>query len=101
MKNLARPYAWWPSIHKDIENISKFCTSCQIHQNMPLKAPMHPWENLQTPWGRISSDLAGPYLGNMFLVTTDYYAKWFDIMPMNSINTATFIIWATIHNCDQ
>ena len=101
MKNLARPYAWWPSIDKDIENISKFCTSCQIHQNMPLKAPMHPWENLQTPWGRISLDLAGPYLGNMFLVITDYYAKWFDIMPMNSINTATFIIWATIHNCDQ
>ena len=25
----------------------------------------------------------------MFLVITDSYSKWFDIMPMNSINIAT------------
>ena len=45
MKNLACSYVWWPSMNENIENISKFCTSCQIHQNMPLKAPMCPWEN--------------------------------------------------------
>ena len=74
---------------KDIENITKFCTSCQIHQNMPLKAPMDSQENSQTPWGRIHLDFAGPYLGKMFLVITDSYSKWLDIMSMNSINTAT------------
>ena len=76
---------------KDIENISKFCTSCQIHQNMPLKAPVHPWENSQTPWGRIHLDFTGPYLGKMFLVITDSYSKRLDIMLINSINTATLI----------
>ena len=64
---------WWPSMDKDIENITKFCTSCQIHQNMPLKAPMDSQENSQTPWGRIHLDFAGPYLGKMFLVITDSY----------------------------
>ena len=89
MKNLACSYMWWPSMDKDIGNISKFCTSCQIHQNMSLKAPMHPWENSQTPWGRIHLDFTEPYLGKMVLVITDSYSKWLDIMPMNSINIAT------------
>ena len=89
MKNLARSYVWWPSMDEDIENISKLSTSCQIHQNMSLKAPMHPWENSQTPWGRIHIDFAGPYLGKMFLVITDSYSKWLDISPMNSTNRAT------------
>ena len=49
MKNLARSYLWWCSMNEGIENFSKFCTSSQIHQNMPLKAPMHLWENSQRP----------------------------------------------------
>ena len=74
---------------EDIGNISKFCTSCQIYQNMPLKSPMPPWVNSQTPWGRIHLDFAWPYLGKLFFVVSDSYSKWLDIMPMNSINTAT------------
>ena len=89
-KNLARSYVWWPSMDEDIENISKFCTSCQIHQNMPLKALIHPWENPQTTWMRIHLDFVRPYLRKMFLIISDFYSKLkIDIMPMNSINTAT------------
>lgn len=58
MKNLACSYVCWPFMDEDIENISKFCTSCQIYQNMPLKSPMPPWVNSQTPWGRIHLDFA-------------------------------------------
>ena len=50
-------------MNDDIEKFSKFPTSCQIHQNIPLKAPMHPWKNSQTPWMKIHSDFTGPYLG--------------------------------------
>ena len=75
MKYIARSYVCWPSTDKDIENISKSCTSCQIHQNMPSKAPMHPWENSQKPWMRIHLDFAGPYLGNMFLIISDSYSN--------------------------
>ena len=91
MKYIARSYVWWPSMDKDIENISKSCTSCQIHQNMPSKAPMHPWENSQKPWMRIHLDFAGPYLGKMFLIISDSYSKWLDVMPMNNINTTSLI----------
>ena len=61
MKNLARSYVWWPSMDEDIESISKICTSCQIYQNMPFKAPMHPWENSETPSMKIYLDFARPY----------------------------------------
>ena len=74
---------------EDIENISKFCTSCQIHQNMPLKAPMHLCGNPKTSWMRIHLDFAGPYLRKVFLNILDSYSKWLDIMPMNSINTTS------------
>ena len=46
---------------EDIESISKICTSCQIYQNMPFKAPMHPWENSETPSMKIYLDFARPY----------------------------------------
>ena len=50
MKNLASSYICWPFMDEDIENISKFWTSCKIHQNMPPNVPIHSWENPQTPW---------------------------------------------------
>ena len=56
---------------------------------MTFKAPMHPWENSETPVGRIHLDFAGPYLGKMFLVISNSDYKWLDIKPMNSIDTAT------------
>ena len=65
---------------EDIENISKLCTSWQIHQNITLKASMHPRENSKTPWMTI---------GKMFLIISGSYSKWLDIMPLNSITTAT------------
>ena len=74
---------------EDIENIPKFCTSCQIHQNISLKVPIHPWKSSQTPLMGIHLDFIGPYLEKIFLIISDSYSKWLDIMPMNSVNTTS------------
>ena len=35
MKALARMYAWWPGIDKDIENMVQKCNECQVNQATP------------------------------------------------------------------
>ena len=44
-KSLARNYVWWPKMDKDIEDLVRHCTSCQINQRKPAKATPHPWKN--------------------------------------------------------
>ena len=44
IKALARSYLWWPTIDQPIENIAKSCCGCQLMQNNPKNAPLHPWE---------------------------------------------------------
>ena len=84
MKALARSYVWWPSIDKDIEHSVKGCVGCQLHQNMPQAAPLHPWEWPSGPWQRIHIDYAGPFLGSMFLVVVDAHSKWPESFVMKS-----------------
>ena len=91
MKSLARSYVWWPTMDENIEHISKACENCHLNQNMPSKAPIHPWENTKNPWIRVHLDFAGPYLGKMFLILADSYSKWLDVIPMNNIKTSTLV----------
>ena len=71
MKALSRSYVWWPNINAQLEELAKACSGCQQNQNMPTKAPLHPWEWATTPWQRIHIDYAGPFQNSMFLVVVD------------------------------
>ena len=73
MKALARSYVWWPNMDRVIAESVKECKPCQEHQNMPAKAPLHPWENITQPWTRLHIDFAGPFLGRVFLIMVDAY----------------------------
>ena len=44
MKGLARATLWWPKLDQAIEDKVKSCHKCQVNQNAPAKAPLHPWE---------------------------------------------------------
>ena len=61
MKALARSYIWWPNINAQLEELAKACSGCQQNQNMPTKAPLHPWEWATSPWQRIHIDYAGHF----------------------------------------
>lgn len=90
-KNVARSYMWWPNMDKDIESRIKCCEICQMTQNCPSNAPLHPWQWPERPWSRLHIDYAGPFMGKMFLIIVDAYSKWMDVYPVHSANTLTTI----------
>ena len=90
MKSLARSYFWWPGMDRNIEDIVKGCSPCQLNRNRPSVAPLHPWEWPSRPWARLHIDYAGPFLNKMFLVVVDAHSKWLEAFPMaNSTSEAT------------
>ncbi|XP_061883310.1 uncharacterized protein K02A2.6-like isoform X1 [Entelurus aequoreus] len=91
MKSLARSYVWWPGLDKDLEDKVKGCTQCQINQNMPPPAPLHPWEWPDRPWSRLHMDFAGPFKGQMFLLMVDAHSKWIEAHIMSNITAPTTI----------
>ena len=60
---------------ENIEQVANSCKSGQVNRNMPSKALMQPGKNARSPLVRIHLDLAGPYLGKMFLVLVDSCSK--------------------------
>jgi len=88
MKGLARSFVWWPGMDSQLEEA---CPSCQLNQNMPATAPLHPWEWLQRSWSRVHIDHAGPFCGKMFLIIVDGYSKWIDAQVVSSTTPYTTI----------
>ncbi|XP_043916305.1 uncharacterized protein K02A2.6-like [Protopterus annectens] len=78
MKALARSYFWWPKLDHEIEVVVNECKTCQQHRNLPVAAPLHPWEWPSRPWQRLHIDYAGPFMGAMFLIIMDAHSKWMD-----------------------
>ncbi|XP_058868762.1 uncharacterized protein K02A2.6-like [Acipenser ruthenus] len=91
MKAIARSYIWWPGIDTQIEEKAKSCTSCQRVQNMPSRAPLHPWVWPGRPWQRIHIDFAGPFNGQMFLIVVDAHSKWPEVFILESTTAAKTI----------
>ena len=75
MKSLARLYAWCPGMDKALEDMVRDCEGCLSTQRNPPRAPLNPWEWPVGSWQRVHIDLAGPFLGSMFLVTIDAHSK--------------------------
>ena len=84
MKEIARTYAWWEGIDKDIETLVKSCKSCQTVRNSPPMAPLHPWLWPTKPWQRLHLDFAGLFQGRMYLLVSDTHSKWPEIIAMKS-----------------
>ncbi|XP_043916342.1 uncharacterized protein K02A2.6-like [Protopterus annectens] len=91
MKALARSYFWWPKLDHDIEVAVKECKICQQHRNLPVAAPLHPWEWPSRPWQRLHIDYAGPFMGAMFLIIMDAHSKWMDAYPVKTPTSTTTI----------
>ena len=90
MTALACGYVWWPNM-EEFENGVKSCSQCQLHQNAPKEAPLHPWEWPEQPWSGLHIDYAGPYKGDMYLVVIEAYSKWMDVHMMKSTTSAASI----------
>ncbi|XP_026520930.1 uncharacterized protein K02A2.6-like, partial [Notechis scutatus] len=86
-KALARSYAWWPGMDKEIEAWVARCSRCQETRPNPPAAPILEWETPRGPWSRIHIDFAGPTRGNTFLITVDAYSNWLEVSNMKTTTT--------------
>jgi hypothetical protein len=91
MKQLARTAVYWPGIDANIEETSRGCTGCGEQQNLPAKAPVHPWILPEKPWSRLHIDHAVNFLGSNWLVAVDAYSKYPCIHQTASTSTKATI----------
>ena len=79
MKALSRSFVYWPEVNKNIEDVSKTCTSCQINSKSPAAIQGHRWITPPKPWDRIHLDFAENFRGMHFLVIIDAHSKWIEV----------------------
>ncbi|UYV76561.1 K02A2.6-like, partial [Cordylochernes scorpioides] len=90
IKMIARRYFWWPGIYKNIEELARDCRICQESASMP-PSTISEWTWPEKPWHRLHLDLAGPFMGRMFMVLVDAYTKWLEIVIIKDITSRTII----------
>ena len=77
---LKRTY-WWPRLKKDIKKYVQGCFKCQQNkvQHQRKAGELHPLENPQEPWQKISIDIIGPLPKSngmdTIVVIVDYFTK--------------------------
>jgi transposase InsO family protein len=91
MKAIARSHVWWPKLESDIEDIVRQCSSCATVAVNPAKAPLHAWDWPSRPWERLHIDLAGPFVGHMFLVYVDAHTKYSWVFEMKKTTSSDII----------
>lgn len=90
MKSFARAYFWWPTLNREIEQLTKSCHACSINAKNPRKVELHKWIPPIEPGRRVHADLC--YIGkNTFLVITDAFSKWPEIFQIANSTSFTII----------
>ncbi len=91
----AQEAIWWPNISKDIEEYVKDCHHCQINQSSQRAEPLISGKLPERPWQNISADLMD-HNHHSYLVVTDNFSKWIEIIQMRS--TASYMLIKEMKN---
>ena len=91
MKTLARMFVWWPGLDMEIGKFVQQCSICQSQRSTSPPVPIRPWQWPTTPWHRLHVDLAGPFLGHMYLILIDAHSKWLEVRILPSITSSSII----------
>ena len=83
MKALARGYVYWPNMDKQLEELVKSCTKCQLVAKSPRKTKLYSWPIPESPWSRLHIDFAGLINGQHYLILVDAYSKSPEVFHMN------------------
>ncbi|GFN77286.1 transposon ty3-g Gag-Pol polyprotein [Plakobranchus ocellatus] len=85
-KQLIREKAWFPGIHKIIEDHLKGCLPCQASVNTPKQSdPLHRSPFPICPWDELSVDFARPFpTGEHLLIVIDDYSRFPEVEIVNS-----------------
>lgn len=91
MKAIARSYAYWPGIDKEIEDFVNCCNPCQSVMKSPPKADLQSWPILTKPWSRLHIDIAGPINNQYLFIVVDSYSKYVEVVPLKTISSGTIV----------
>ncbi|KAK2724599.1 hypothetical protein QYM36_001180 [Artemia franciscana] len=90
IKSLARMRVWWPNIDDDIDKKVRSCSSCQLQQSNPATFNS-PWPKVTRAWERVHIDFAGPFYGKIFMIVTETFSRWIEVVLMNSMSSTASI----------
>jgi len=102
----AKSSVWWHGMSKDISDMVESCAHCQTNQPAQRKQPLITTDLPGGPWQRIATDLC-VHEGQSYLVVTDYYSRYLDIVHMTSTTSSAvvkafksiFARWGIPHEC--
>jgi transposase InsO family protein len=87
MKQLARSHCWWPTINKDIMELTRSCQTCAQLQPLPPRE-FKSWEEPNLTWSRVHVDFAGPIWNSKWLIIVDAKSKFPIVIDMKNDTTA-------------
>ena len=92
----ARSAIFWPGITNDIKELISTCPICVTHQPSQCKEPLLSHDIPTRPWQKVGTDLF-TWNNRQFLVTVDYYSRYFEIDELSS-TTSNAIIKRLCHH---
>ncbi|GJU68649.1 reverse transcriptase domain-containing protein [Tanacetum coccineum] len=95
---------YWPTMHRDVQDMIRTCNDCQIHRPIP-RNPQQPLTPITDPWPfyKWGIDIAGPFPEGpgkvkFFIVAIDYFTKWIEAKAVATItgNQVKKFVWDNI-----
>ena len=86
----ARQLLFWPNMAADIERAVTACTVCSERRPSNPKEPMLPHDIPSRPWQKVATDLF-TWENKDYLITTDYYSRFFELDEMTTTTTAAVV----------
>ena len=86
----ARDVMFWPGITKDISDLVQKCDICLTHRCSNTKEPMKPHQVPEQPWQVVATDIF-TLDGVDYLITVDYYSRFFEIDKLPDTKSLTVI----------
>nr|GEZ36348.1 reverse transcriptase domain-containing protein [Tanacetum cinerariifolium] len=82
---------FWPTLHKDVQDMIRRCSDCQIHHPV-TRHPQQPLTPITAPWPfyKWGIDIAGPFPEGprkvkFLIVALDYFTKWIEAKAVAAI----------------
>ena len=86
----AKDNIFWPGMSKQITDHVLKCDVCLTHRNSNAKEPLIPHVFPDRPYQKIGTDLFY-YDGKNYLLTIDYYSRFFEVDLLQDTRSATVI----------
>jgi hypothetical protein len=87
----AKMSVWWPGLSKQIFNLVHNCQLCHTLAPAQRKEPLQATPLPPGPWQKLGMDIA-TYRGSNYLVVTDYFSRWLEILLLSSDTSSSNVI---------